>query len=649
MSSKQTSSVTYNLGLQPNEAVINYPLESGDDDHLDSSWFFQQAKRKIGEFCEIYLDDSSLFRGYTYDIVYDKNTGMAALCKDVRWPSSGVRVLGGWIYSDYLGEYYEEGLGQELKHGSLSFDLAFTPVFNPGGMPNCIVPESGIPCFAPHPNFNLKINNDGTIKETQQSAVYWTLDRIITYLTYFYGYDAKEFYTPYEATIDVLPKELTIPEGFGSSISSFSSTNFDQGREQGNNNIGVARKGREVKANGMGVLELIEKMLDTAGGQTLFVDHAGGGSDLKIVPKWYKSQGLELEVACSGDMPEGAVFHLGTFEENGQNLLTACHLTGQSEFVERRISTTDPESENALLPAWSPDDQEAFLTKCVEGGNFSRINFDDAVALYPAVFAMWKIDESFDYRGETGISYPLVKAPRYIKKSQLSFRGEGEGHLIDYSAAAYPIYVEISNEDGSAWGSGIELKGFQILDTGSIYLPGLRDSRRIWFWKTGYSPSSPGDRAEIDYYDIRMNVAIQGDNRLQVTANELKGLPDSARVAENFVRTENVYSRVYRKSIISDNSFPLGEASGGTPADSGDLFDDTALAEGHLTRKMYERGRLEKGGTLVCRGMCLPILPGTPVEKLVDPNSGQEIQVHGVIGTVKISQIGEYSTEVSFI
>lgn len=671
-SNKQTSRITYNLGLTPNEALINIPFDDGKLDYEDSEWFFQERKRRIGDKCTVSSDDNTLFSGKVYEVLYDKNTGMALQCKDARWYASGVRILGGWVYADYLGEYFVE-TGQALKEGTPAFKLSFTPTFNPGGMPNCIVPKSGIPCFAPHTNFNLQANFDSELDvNLYNTCQYWTLELIIKYIVHYYGSNAASFYDPYPITLKVLPSEIVIPEGFTSSLSSFSSTNFDQGREQGNNNIGVVRKGREVKANGMGVLELIESILNTAGGHTLFLDPTSGESVLKIVPTWYSTQGMSLNVAASGSVQNANVaaplFQLGTFSENGENVLTECHLTGQSEYIERRISSDDdPANEWALTPAWRPEDEEAFLTKILESpttvANFSQENWREAVNLYPQVGTTWKIDEDFNYKeGIADITYSLVKAPRHILNNQLSFRAGGE--LIDYASASYPVYVEVSNFDATAWGTGIELNGFQILDTGSIYIPGLRDIGRIWFWKLksgggSYSPQEPNEGsvntapAEIGFYKIRMNVALQGDNRLQATVNKLKGLPDGHRIAEGFERSEHIYSNIYRRHVISSNSYPLAKTAIGTAisglADAGNLFDDTSLAEGHLTRRMYGQGRLQKGGTLLCRGVILPILPGQPVEKIIDPASGKSIDVHGVIGSVTLNQIGEYRTEVTLI
>lgn len=667
---KTTTDIRRNLGTSPSTCNINIPIPDAALDHADSSWFFSGDDIKIGAAVEIWGNDEALFRGFVRKKFYSRVKGLTIECADARWQAEGVRVFGGWVLEDYMNP---ESTRVDLQNAARVFQPSFIPIFNPGGRPNCYNGDDGVPFFAPHPGFNLSEGDDPD-DDSPFSASYWTLDKIIQYLLWAYASDTVY---AFPQLMKRLPDSITIPSGITSGLSSATKSNFDQGRSQGNEAKGVRRKGREVKANGMSVLGLVESVLNTAGGNSLYLEPTAEGSALRIKPTWYMTEGLTANIAASGnieDYGKAPIFQSGSFEEDGTDFVSACYLAGQSEKVERRLSswTTDPNTvEIGLQAAWSFADELAFRQTLIQGGAIATSNWEEAINLYPYVGAMYKIKEDYDYTEATTILQTLIKGPRLSLPQQLSFRAAGR--IIDFALANFPLYIETLQTfpEGQEWVTFLELNGLTVLESGLLFIPGLRSvNHRGYTWDAGKRPGDPVieinnvNVAAISWNPIRINLALKADSKLEVLFSNTEH-PDVAIVAEDFERVQSIYSDIYRRHIITDSSWPQAETAQGTVAEmpfidpddeslgrqtNRTLFDDQSMAEAHVDMTLLEEGRVRKTGTLICRGHTLNFHPGFPITKMVDKIGNKEKMVNGVIGSILLRQsAGEVRTEMTLI
>lgn len=192
-----------------------------------------------------------------------QSEGLIVTANDMRDEIQDIKIAGRWQINPLDSEIYSQPLPSGAEY------VQSEPAhFNPGGRPNCILTSYGIPVFTPSPDFAIADNGQAADPANeaaaQRSACNWTLGLILRYLRYWYtpgSYGASQWKWLYRT-----PQTLEWPETFGLEVDDEARINFDAAVGQTNFGRGGVRKGREIRLEGMYLLDALEMLLYTAGG-----------------------------------------------------------------------------------------------------------------------------------------------------------------------------------------------------------------------------------------------------------------------------------------------------------------------------------------------------------------------------------------------
>jgi hypothetical protein len=671
------------VGPRPSHARVVIPAQSNDEAaNVIAFDPTGPAKNiKIGTQCAISKQWTSaagatmaavLFVGKVQLIEYDRDNDQLIIdVVDARADLRELYIVGRWVHVP---------ADDEGHPAATTYQQGWPAHFNPGGRPNCLYDGSTQkPEFAPYPDYGLSGNEQPDMSAPDFSkASYWTLGRILEYLRYHYGPDAAG--VTQWPLLPKAPEWLVWPADLGQTIDQEDVANFDSGLGQGTQNTGGARKGREVVLEGYGLLESLDLLLSIAGGYSLAVtarskEDSGGSAKfiniLSVAKTRYVGGGISLPYAASGAPTGAGEITGGTFIEDGEDFVSSIFGRSQLCFVERRFSTHDDDN-NTLKPAWSTARETEFRTAIISLGN-DIAAYREACSLYPEVYTTWVVDSQYDFLADTPWSgYPRAALARTPWPTQLSYMTDAIG-TRDYAGMRWPIYVEINT--GSTWVRGPLFDGLEILDTGVISIPALRDlgaEIKVFAGTAGATSVIPfaddgSGAAQIEVRDIRMNLALPCDHgiswaALSPAAGELlvgdaslvevyAGNPDVARIDPDYVRRKYVDLQQLYASIYRIGSYYKPESCGGEASAAEYIRDDLTLLQAHVRRLMYEENRLRKGGALRFDGHIVPYALGQAILDLT-ASGKKPFPIRAQLTGIKFSSTGgdrpATSTELLF-
>jgi len=578
------------------------------------------------------------------------NDKLVVIGLDPRWRLWDVRVEGSYVINPKL-------VSGTATHGDPDFYFVDgqPPVFNPGGRANGYRLPNGIKVFTPWPDFSLKGDqvpgtpDDPETKDVNEAVPLenFHLSDIIDYLWYFYGPGAAiDALLPNFPWLKKCPSDIVWPRGMASVVDDASQENFNEGLGSGNQKKGGARKGREVNADGAGVLDVVQQMLETAGAWTLAIgaeldDREGNGNiealtPLSIVPSRFQSaiMGATLEVASGGQAQTTLTRPMiqgGQYIENGTDFINRTAGAGDRVRIERRASmdVTPVQLRARWDEACSLGARKRIAADPTDRGKANAfMEFEPYLADYE-LDGDWDFQEGTDQAGRSRLPAPRAVLPRL-----LSWMGENRGPR-DMAALQYSIRIEY--KDGSTWKAGPELDGLEILDDGGIRIPRLRQEGFNWFLTDGtYNPGADGG-VKITERKIRMTLAIPCDHRTAALAAVPWKLTGSFTNAEpvmclDIARLDLGLDRVGFKNLRGlyrewrrKDSWPIPESffAGLTKAEDkttaeNPLLSDMDLLRAHVRHSLEMAARIRKGGTLVIpKRICQAWPPGTQISEFV--------------------------------
>ena len=495
-----------------------------------------------------------------------KDGSIVLECLDDRWLCESVVMVGRWI-----GEptYDIDG---NILYVANAFQQGWAPVFNPTGLANRMLSDTGQPVFSPSPEFGIP-EDDGpatTSSDLEIMAGYWEASPIVDYLMYscgptdgpnqitaLNGYDTDYMQSnDWKIELPRLPYCIKWPKNLGGALDAKGQIYF-----QGSitTTVGEARKGREIDATDRPVLDVLQAVCDAAGGYSIGVDYSAvqsgvGGwitnTTLKIVSSRYRDGTGSLNIA-TGPLARSAPPIVGAFNypsitdgyigQNGRNVLTQLGVSGELAFVEQRCSELPTSGPAQLVPRWKKSDMDALIA----AGAAAPYGTPAAVRQYlwtqfPYVGTTYSLNPEWDFRitgatDDAWLNMDLANIPRPVGRSILTWIG-GNG-MRDYQQARYPIRIEA--KVGGTWVGGTvsdygtyvggtwlpvarEFDGLEIWNDGTIFLPALRDFALDSTTSVG-NFSWNGARcdwsANITINPIRMTLAIPYDHRVSVVCS----------------------------------------------------------------------------------------------------------------------------------
>lgn len=517
---------------------------------------------------------------------------------------------------------------------AVQFQQGWHQIFNPGGIGNAIF-WGEFPAFAPHAGFGLSDGEQApspNVRSQTKSCV-WTMEMILTYWSYWHvGDHYSGGHWPF---LRNLPAGVSWDEKMGTLMDQEAVNNFNVATGQGNAMKAAARKGREMNAEGVGILDAVDALAQAAqryrvGVDFEFSDDDNGAatfnSKITIVAGQYRGGGISLPVAVAGSAQENfgkAIITRMSYHENGENFASLVAGAGDKPFIEVRVDTLS----GSLQQAWTAARLAALVTKGQTQPD--AVGLNRAFQQYAEPLAMFKLNLGYDlYSGTPYSGYPRLNWTRPAWPRLLSFP-DGLSTIGDYVAMAYPIRIEIHN--GTDWQvADIELDALEVWDNGMIYIPGLRNipntsstpqPRGSWRW-TGTAFTGG-----ITANHIRVSLAFPADHRLTrwwslpnhvLQDDGFAGIrtdcPDLDRIAASYKRVKYLdLGKLYRHDIAA-SSYPIPQTLNGSAA-SKDIRNDTSYLDSHVSRELYNSARLSKEGSALWMDGYLvdSYRPGMPV------------------------------------
>ncbi|HYG78672.1 MAG TPA: hypothetical protein VEK08_26970 [Planctomycetota bacterium] len=616
------------------------------------------------------VQETLLFVGEVTRVRHDiENDNLVVIGMDARHKLRDIRIFGRYILGDT----------EQPMTATARFQQGWPTHFNPGGRPNCCFTINKVPVFAPYPDYELSDDQQPVTVEVARDnpgkVCSWTLSTICEYIQRFYSFETSDETAGVVAAAEAafpeiqrLPEWIKFPVGFGSNLDTYSISNFDTGVGQTNQNKGGARKGRDIRIQGMpfagkpgepGFLDLI---FAGAGGASWTCEYAVSGNSykniLKAVPTRFGavSKSVDMPYACRGkaeDIKIAAVT-AGFFEESSEFTFSRVVGMGSLVKIETRCSMDSNDHGGgtpALLKAWSDDDYDAWRTLAVTlgGGTANRETVMEAHSRYWWVGTTYVLNPAFNFQANTSESVkPRAPIPRPVWPFLLSFQGGDT--LTPRDKVPYPIRTELNT--GSTWVLGPQLDGLETWDNGVLYLSTfieawLNGEAGAFRWNSGEYGVSAG-KLNITANNVRLTIAIPCDHRLTHVARlssdvaagsrsanwiPVEDSPDQDKLKAGYTRQITVDLNTLYEGHLRYNSYPEPAAAGGTafsnlPNFSHDytqaLRSDEPYLKSHIIRRLLDGYRLEKKGPLVFEGTFVTSYPiGTQVDRLVpvhDPN-----------------------------
>lgn len=189
--------------------------------------------------------------------------------------------------------------------------------------------------------------------------------------------------------------------------------------------------------------------------------------------------------------------------------------------------------------------------------------------------------------------------------------------------------------------------------------------------KTGEAHTTADGGVVLRARNVRFNFSIPTDHGISFgffLANDKIGSdiknaevevidpsPDAERIEPNFSRRKYIDFQTLYQLWYRRKSFPNPQSAGasqfvdkpGTTDPGGEntnaLRDDLAFLKSHAGRRLYEEGRIRKGGPLEIKGyLATEYIPGMAVEALQSNDATKNMPANAVIDSVKLkSQRGE--------
>lgn len=567
--------------------------------------------------------------------------GLQITAYDMRFDLREVRVVGRWIYN--------------VSADETNFQMGWGAGFNPGGRPNCIFNPSQEPLFAPYPDYGLEDDEapPDPSEEHNSKACYWTLKNMLKYLRKRHGPDADA--VGQWPAIPAADGRLIWPENLGVELDEELVANFDNAVGQNNNSLGGSRKGRDLAADGVSLLDLLSDIFWTAGGWTLGIEYKDDfQSVLKVWPTTYGGKGITIPFKAGGAPGGEAIVTGGTFFEDGEDLATCVMGAGALVFIESLLSSAS----NKILWSHSSDRFHLWKKLIYELGNDPDA-FAEACRRVPEAACTVKLEPNNNFMtGTLFENFPRAKLSRPVWPRQLSMMTTGAG-ANDFAGMTYPIYTEINT---GSWIAGPVFDGLEIFDTGIIHMPIVRELEadvRSWRWTTGtewtHTTENGVEVADITMRDIRMNLAIPCDHRVSFAAflpsdpfpvndgsmEAIADSPDVSRIAPAYARRKYIDLRDLYDLWLRIGSYPMlqsvdsSNASGAAPAPdktglsgadpsySNAVRSDWEYLKAYVKKRLKDEGRLVKGGELRIGGwLCTSYAPGQSVKALKPVGGG---------------------------
>lgn len=670
------SELSEGIGAEPAACTVIIPCSTQDENAFSVAFNPDgpvadikqgtQLSARVRRYKEDGTVDSVLtFVGNVSKVTHDPaRDALVVKALDGKDKLKDIRIYGRFVWSWHMN--------------TCAFQEGWNAHFNPDGRPNCVFTPTGIPCFAPHADYGLTDNQEVPTPseaaalaaqggEYSTVACYWTLQNMLLYLRSFYGpnnplpvqddIEAAEAQFP---EYEKVPQWIRWPEGFGSELDDIAIQNFDNAAGQNFSLLGGARKGRDIQIGGMSLFGngsepgILDMIFAAAGGWSWYMQYDEGRPDLPEVPRnimvavptrWRSPiGGASLPYAAGGagkDTLKLAVVTSGFYSESSENTITRVTGLGSLVKIETRVNTNYSSPASAtLLPAWTEEDETAFLTACVVGGQADETTFEEAASRYPNVYTMWILNREFNFQASTDYSaFPRAEITRPIWPTLLSFKGNatGVGDIMPY-----PVRAEANT--GSAYELCPEFNGYQPWDNGIIYMPMLRDAPlagKIGAWRwTGAEFGVSGDMLAVTKNNIRMTMAIPCDHRLAHAVGVIgdpvatftdaqrfalvDSSPDAEKFETDFARSSVIDLNFLYECWLRINSWPEPEASAGTsmatnktsPETGGALRTDVDQLRSHVNRHLYEHFQLSKDGPITFDNTLVTAYPpGTVVNE----------------------------------
>ena len=572
---------------------------------------------------------------------------LAVHCTCARNELKDLRVIGRHIWNpDNSSSYYQQG---------------WPAHFNKGNRPNCIFTPSGKPRFAPYPDKGLSRDSQVPVSPDLKSstqACYWTLANICAYLAEHYGPDAAV-----QDAFPFLPRApswLVWDPNFAASIDQERQDNFNDGSGAGGQNVGRARNGREVRLEGMSILDALDTLLGMAGDYMTdlvpIFDENGDGdfkAQLTAVPMLYNDDknAIDLPVGEFGaTLQDRAVLSGGQIQLNGVSYLSRLSASSALVLIERLM-----ESPGQL--GWSHDDDRftAWRRAIIDLGNDDQA-FEEACQQYNDVAQFIRTEPGYNFQAGTDQEdMPLAAISRQPWPTLLSMLGNG----LDYAGLRYLIWIEV--KVGSTWTLATRFNGLESYDDGNIMVPQLRDlsaNVRSWYAVSGndYPPFdvAADGGANLAMREIRATLDIPCDHRLTVAiklaADLMSGpnAPESIGASPDADFIDPEHSRAGHMDLsdlfalwLRIDSWPEPKSISGvtaaedfeTAAKSALGFrNDTEFMQSVLRRELKRAGRLQKGGAPRFDGWLVGSLaPGMQVKNLAPVGGGAPFPLRACI------------------
>jgi len=457
------------------------------------------------------------------------------------------------------------------QDGSVALSTRHINRVNPSGLWNCTGATIGgvvYPVFAPTAYRYLAYTSptetfDGTTLADDGSYTAWTPRRYLQYL--------QLLATIYDQNGSAWPDGMGLTRD--SSLDTAGALTWTKSSVDGmigydpavGGNDPLDRKLPDMTFNGDTLLGGIRKTLDASGTHemTILYDSTSltaGKSKVNFQPWGYTAVGsgialtLQREGRASG-AEQGEIFE-GGLDQSAEESAETVLVEGDVIRVETSVEWTGTVSTSSLVPAWTDEEETAFL-RCIHGGadteadttthalipttqgsttDFTTcdgsgsaplvfVRSPEAVALaresFPAVYRAWKLrhDGITDALTAPGDSSVSVDCPRPILGEQLQFYvrdlsgGTGSDNwLLDRMA----IRIEVKNDDGKYVEVPRDIN-VRVTPDGVLWLDGIceaMDGDRFCIYEGSLYDWKDYITDEMAVRDLRLNLAIPTDTRV---------------------------------------------------------------------------------------------------------------------------------------
>lgn len=613
-------------GGEPGYAVVTIPMSTYWDEQAPTVALRANggAYFKIKQRAAIAIYDGtrgfSVMLGSITSIAHDIGADAAVLTiQDDKWLMTKVTCGGRSVYDPETKSYY------------------YAPneplVFNLGGHPDCVDTDTG-PRFAPMHRFGWRASFAGTEDYTEPvggaaltRARSWTVGDALEYLRAMHYSGDGDMRPPHpDYGNPHCSQWLLWPQGMGSSMGD-----------------AAKRILRNVSCHNMSLLQAVQTIARRGGAFDVHADVGSGTKDWKSTLRIVAMNpanvdgGVTLIVPSAGDalntaMNTDTFVRGGYVSEDGTNFFDDTAIIGDAPAVEKLLSTdTSGDGASLLEPAWTTADETAFKALVTSGGN-SHISFKTACAVYPHVYASYRIKKHADVFSGTKWAKEKSLSPyrKFLPHQLTSYGSAGSTNPRDWQHR--DIVVEFK-DSGGTWRAGIRLNELELSPDGQIvYIRAMRDSEAPHTWKHTVATNGMYFGATMTRTEIRMNAAVTAEYAIVGLGGRGDGDSEEAQAANDpnstQARVDSAYSRFSWTSFaeptdyveyLRNGSKPAGTQTSNVWADKcneGDeLFTDMITKDAgrlpeHARFRLSDVKRVHNAGQLVISRMTAVVQPG---------------------------------------